>query len=91
LIRLWISGDFSVQRAGQHGGLKKKGRPKAAHWDKIAPAILFFFLPKAYALSPYTVTVISTTTSVCSATLTVLSHTTLIGPAGMRTCDFAIL
>jgi hypothetical protein len=39
----------------------------------------------SYALSPYTVTVMSTTTSVCNATLTVLSPTTLIGPLGMRT------
>jgi hypothetical protein len=37
------------------------------------------------------VTVMSTTTSVCKATLTVLSPTVLIGPLGMRTCDFATL
>jgi hypothetical protein len=38
----------------------------------------------AQAVSPYTETVMSTTTSVCKATLTVLSPTTLIGPFGMR-------
>jgi hypothetical protein len=43
------------------------------------------------AVSPYTVTVMSTTTSVWSATLTVLSPTTLIGPLGIRTCDLATL
>jgi hypothetical protein len=44
-----------------------------------------------YAVSPYTVTLISTTTSVCNATLTVLSPVCLIGPLGMRTCDLATL
>jgi len=43
------------------------------------------------AVSPYTVTVMSTRTSVWSATLTVLSPTTLIWPLGMRTCDFTTL
>lgn len=42
-----------------------------------------------YAVSPYTVTVISTTTSVCSCTDTVVSPTVLIGPLGRRTCDLA--
>ncbi len=44
-----------------------------------------------YAVSPYTVTLISTTTSVCRATPTVDSPTILIGPAGMRTCDLCTL
>jgi hypothetical protein len=44
-----------------------------------------------YVVSPSTVTLISTTTSVCSATLTVESPTVLIGPLGIRTCDLATL
>jgi len=43
------------------------------------------------AVSPKTDTVTSTTTSVCRATLTVLSLTTLIGPLGRRTWALATL
>ena len=45
----------------------------------------------AQAVSPYTETEISTTTSVCKATLTLVSPTSLIGPLGMRTWDFTTL
>lgn len=41
--------------------------------------------------SPYTVTVISTNTSVCNETPTLVSPTTLIGPLGRRTWDLATL
>jgi hypothetical protein len=44
---------------------------------------------KLYAVSPYTVTLMSTTTSVCRATETVLSPTVLMGPLGMRTWALA--
>jgi len=44
-----------------------------------------------YAVSPYTVTLMSTTTSVCNATPTVESPTVLIGPFGMRTCALTTL
>ena len=52
---------------------------------------LLVFNPKqptepAQAVSPSTDTLMSTTTSVCSCTLTVLSPTVLIGPLGIRTC-----
>ncbi len=43
------------------------------------------------AVSPYTVTLMSTSTSVCRDTLTPLSPTTLIGPLGMRICDLTTL
>ena len=42
-------------------------------------------LARDQAVSPYTDTLTSTTTSVCSDTLTAESPTTLIGPWGMRT------
>lgn len=74
----------AVHRQCNAGSPKKKGRPKAA---------LCVLAEKpgadAYAVSPYTVTVISTTTSVCSCTDTVVSPTVLIGPLGRRTWDFA--
>ena len=43
------------------------------------------------AVSPYTVTVTSTTTSVCNATDTVESLTNLMGPWGMRIWDLTSL
>ncbi len=43
------------------------------------------------AVSPYTETVNSTTTSVCNATLTVLSPMVLMWPLGRRICDLATL
>lgn len=51
----------------------------------------FLLERSGYAVSPYTVMLMSTTTSVCSATLTVESPTVLIGPEGMRTCDLLTL
>ena len=48
-------------------------------------------IKQTQAVSPYTETVISTTTSVCNATLTVLSPMTLMGPLGIRTWDLGTL
>jgi len=74
--KLWMPGEQDGKTTAQ-----RKSRPKAA----------FFLTFWAQAVSPSTVTVMSTTTSVCSATETVLSPTTLIGPLGMRTCALATL
>ena len=95
----WNAGDKSgktcwqgVQIAGQ--GSDRKRKPL-----RLAPQWLFGWLTRlarvsgndGQAVSPYTDTVILTATSVCNATLTVVSPTVLIGPAGMRTCDLTTL
>lgn len=70
---------------------EKQSRPEGRLLkDKAGDsAALFLLCRRRYAVSPYTVTVISTTTSVCNCTLTVVSLTVLIGPLGRRTCDLA--
>ena len=70
---------FAAFASGCPVRIQKKSRPKAA-FDVERK--------KAQAVSPYTVTLMSTTTSVCSATDTALSPTILIGPLGMRTWAF---
>ncbi len=90
---LWMSPKILWMAGGQSGitGVhKRRSRPKAAPKFKAARGSLVI-VRYAYAVSPYTVTVMSTATSVCNATLTVLSPVCLIGPLGIRTCAFAIL
>ncbi len=87
---LWISG---VQAADNRlepvdgesvDGIRAKEKPPEGGLSRSAGN-------GAQAVSPSTVTVMSTTTSVCSATDTVLSLTVLIGPLGMRTWALATL
>jgi hypothetical protein len=90
---LWMNRKI-LWMASEQSGIKqrtKQGRPKAALYLGKAALAALFSPCAAYAVSPYTVTVMSTNTSVCNATLTVLSPVCLIGPLGMRTCAFAIL
>ena len=85
---LWISGVQAGAKGDETVGNcrgsvgQRKSRPKAAFRGAQRGD---------QAVSPSTVTVMSTTTSVCRATETLLSPTALIGPLGMRTWALATL
>ena len=88
--------DKSVDNRGKSGGnaiwrcvqpekpALPLGQKKAARGAALMRSAI-----SAQAVSPYTVTVMSTITSVCSATLTAWSPTVFRCPAGMRICAFA--
>ena len=85
---------FEVGEVNGHGGTHQKLAKNAKAARVCTPAALFQQqkrLGALYVVSPYTVTVISETTSVCNEMVTVLSPVTLIGPWGMRTWAFTIL
>jgi hypothetical protein len=51
-IRLWISGDLSVQRAGQLRLQKQRPPEGGPEMNKVAAAALFSLRRRRYALSP---------------------------------------
>lgn len=82
----------SIGRLDQHRMRtgNKKGRPRLPGRLPLSgrrkpPGKLAY----AYAWSPITLIVTSTTTSVCSATWTLCSPIIFSGPSGMRTCSFS--
>jgi hypothetical protein len=90
--KLWIAEDKLWMPGGQNCKTQRaKKKPPDQAASSARPLAALFSPRAAYAVSPSTVTLMSTTTSVCSATLTVESPTVLMGPLGMRTCALAIL